>query len=126
MQIHKDLYIMIGIQGEVYPNDRAKFERSYDRLDTPYSFTGEYAPVVKDVVEGRNVSLVPYAKACISSGEVHIYAAQLDHCVKVFTAWDEEKYMLGKAGDYLAVRMDDLHDIYIIEKSIFQQTYEEM
>ena len=32
--------------------------------------------------------------------------------------------MLGKAGDYLAVRMDDLHDIYIIEKSIFHKTYE--
>lgn len=126
VQISKDLYIMIGIQGEVYPNDRVKFDRSYDRLDTPYSFTGEYAPVVKDVLEGKNVSLVPYAKTCVSSGEVHIYAAQLDHCVKVFTAWDEEKYMLGKVGDYLAVRMDDLHDIYVIEKNIFQITYEKM
>lgn len=126
VQISKDLYIMIGIQGEVYPNDRVKFERSYNRLDTPYDFTGEYAPVVKDVLEGRNISLIPYAKTCISSGEVHIYAAELDHCVKVFTAWDEEKYMLGKEGDYLAVRMDDLHDIYIIEKSIFHKTYEKM
>lgn len=126
VQINKDLYIMIGIQGEVYPNDRAKFERSYNRLDAPYSFTGEYAPVVKDVLEGKNVSLIPYAKACISSGEVHIYVRELDHRVKVFTAWDEEKYMLGKEGDYLAVRMDDLHDIYIIEKSIFHKTYEAM
>lgn len=126
VQINKDLYIMIGIQGEVYPNDRAKFERSYNRLDVPYCFTGEYAPVVKDVLEGKNVSLIPHAKACISSGEVHIYVTELDHRVKVFTAWDEEKYMLGKAGDYLAVRMDDLHDIYVIEKSIFHKTYEEM
>lgn len=124
VRISEDLYIMIGIRGEVYPNDRAKFERSYDRLDVPYSFSGEYAPVVKDVMEGKNVSLIPYAKTCISSGEVHIYAMELDHSVKVFTAWDEEKYMLGKAGDYLAVRMDDLHDIYIIEKSIFHKTYE--
>ncbi len=126
VQISKDLYIMIGIQGEVYPNDRIKFERSYCRLDTPYSFSGEYAPVVRDVLEGINVSLIPYAKSCVSGGEVHIYAAELDHCVKVFTAWDEEKYMLGKAGDYLAVRTDDLHDIYVIEKSIFHRTYEKM
>ncbi|MBD5527411.1 MAG: recombinase RecJ [Lachnospiraceae bacterium] len=126
VQINKDLYIMIGIQGEVYPNDRAKFERSYNRIDAPYVFTGEYAPVVKDVLEGKNVSLIPYAKTCVPSGEVQIYAAQLDHCVKVFTAWDEEKYMLGKVGDYLAVRTDDLHDIYIIENSIFHKTYEKM
>lgn len=126
VRISEDLYIMIGIRGEVYPNDRVKFERSYERLDIPYSFSGEYAPVVKDVMEGKNVSLIPYAKTCISSGEVHIYAMELDHCVKVFTAWDEEKYMLGKTGDYLAVRMDDLHDIYIIEKSIFHKTYEKM
>lgn len=124
VRISEDLYIMIGIRGEVYPNDRAKFERSYDRLDVPYVFSGEYPPVVKDVMEGRNISLIPYAKSCISSGEVHIYARELEHRVKVFTAWDEEKYMLGKAGDYLAARTDDLHDIYVIEGNIFHRTYE--
>lgn len=126
VQIHKDLYIMIGIQGEVYPNERAKFERSYQRLDEPYVFQGEYVPVVKDVLEGRNVSLIPHAQSCVSTGEVHIYVQRLDHRVKVFTAWDEEKYMLGREGDYLAVRMDDMHDIYVIEKSIFHKTYEKM
>lgn len=124
VRISEDLYIMIGIRGEVYPNDRAKFERSYDRLDVPYAFSGEYPPVVKDVTEGRNISLIPYAKSCVSSGEVHIYARELEHRVKVFTAWDEEKYMLGKVGDYLAARTDDLHDIYVIERNIFHRTYE--
>ena len=51
---------------------------------------------------------------------------KLDHRVKVFTAWDESKYMLGCEGDYLAVRKDDLHDAYIIEKSIFQKTYKKV
>ena len=34
--------------------------------------------------------------------------------------------MLGKPGDYLAVRCDDLHDIYVIEQKIFGLTYEEV
>lgn len=124
VQLQEDTYIMIGVQGEIYPNKKEKFDRSYRELEEPYQFEGEYAPTVRDTVEGKNISLVPYAKACISTGESYIYVKKLDHRVKVFTEWDEEKYMLGREGDLLAVRKDDLHDIYIIEKNIFEKTYE--
>lgn len=125
VQIGEDIYIMIGTNGEIYPNKKEKFEQSYRVLDESYQFTGEYEPTIKDVVEGKNISLIPYAKACVPTGESYIYVKQLDHRVKVFTEWDEEKYMLGKEGDYLAVRGGDLHDIYIIERSIYQKTYTE-
>lgn len=126
VEIQDDTYIMIGIQGEIYPNKKAKFERSYECSEEPYIFEGEYEPTIKDSMEGKHISLVPYANTCISTGEVYIYAKQLNHRVKVFTEWDDEKYMLGKEGDYLAVRKDDLHDIYIIEKQIFESTYQEV
>ena len=34
--------------------------------------------------------------------------------------------MLGKAGDYLAVRSDDLQDVYVVERDVFGKTYEEI
>ena len=124
VDITDDLIIKIGVQGEVYPSRREQFLKTYDLIDEPYYFDGEYEPTVKDIVEARHVSLIPHAKACVATGETIIYTKQLDHRVKVFTAWDDEKYMLGKEGDYLAIRQDDLHDVYIIEKSIFENTYE--
>ena len=83
----------------------------------------EYSPRVTDIVTGARMSLLPYAKACIASGGAGIYARELDHRVKVFTAWDPDKYYLGVPGDYLAVRVDDPSDIYVIARDIFLKTY---
>lgn len=121
--IDDDIYIMIGIKGEIYPCSREKFEKSYRTIPDEYVFDGEYEPTIKDSVSGKTISLIPYAKSCLSTGKSEILAKQLDKRVKVFTAWDKEKYMKGKKGDFLACRADDLHDVYVIEKDIFYKTY---
>ena len=72
---------------------------------------------------GSTDTILPYAKSCIAAGGSGIYARQLDHRMKVFTTWDPDKYYLGVEGDFLAVRADDLTDIYIIAKSVFERTY---
>lgn len=130
MMVEEDLYIMIGIKGEVYPNRRAKFEQSYLELDKKYSYAEcsantEYTPTIKNRQDGKNLVLTDYAKMCVPTGEVKIYAKPLTKGVKVFSAWDKGKYMLGRPGDYLAVRCNDLHDIYVVEKDIFGRSYDE-
>ncbi len=83
-----------------------------------------YQPMVHNRKDGSVLPLSDYAKVCIANGETHIHARELTGRVKVFTAWDREKYTLGRPGDYLAVRCDDRHDIYIVERDIFFKTYE--
>ena len=34
--------------------------------------------------------------------------------------------MLGKPDDYLTVRSDDEHDIYVVERDIFFKSYDEV
>lgn len=133
MTVEPDLIIMIGIKGEVYPNRKEKFEKSYTVTDEPYCKDEmhshrnmTYEPTVHNRATGEVMQLADYAKVCIASGGTHIHARELTERVKVFTAWDEEKYMLGKEGDYLAVRCDDRHDIYVVERDIFFKTYEPM
>ena len=121
--IEDDMYLMIGIYGEVYPIRKEKFDRSYVISDEPYVFKGEYEPTVRDNIEGRAVSIIPYAKSCITTGIVDIFSAPISKRTKIFTLWDSEKYVLGEVGDYMAVRKDDIHDVYIIQKDIFSDIY---
>lgn len=124
IKVTEDTLIMIGIRGEVYPITREKFQKSYVVAEENYHCQVVYQPIIKNEDTGEVCSLLAYAKSCISVGRVKIRAKQLDRGVKVFSAWDEENYMVGEAGDYLAVREDDSHDIYVIEKDIFGETYE--
>jgi len=124
IDIVKDVYIIIGIKGEIWPIKKAKFEASYNVPDTEYTFTGEYPPTVIDIENSKRLDLLPFAKSCIASGGTGIYVRKLDHRVKLFTAWDPDKYYLGVEGDYLAARDDDPSDIYVIAQGIFPLTYE--
>ncbi len=130
MMVEEDLIIMIGIKGEVYPNRREKFERNYRISDEKYSEllnqeNTEYVPTIRSRIDGSAKGITEYAGVCIPKGETHIHAEELTGIVKVFTSWDREKYMLGKPGDFLAVRCDDRHDIYVVERDIFFKSYDE-
>lgn len=127
--VNDDLIFMIGIKGEVYSSSRAKFDSSYTCSDLNYAETVkpeefEYPPTVFDRDNACFVQLIDKAHVCISNGGTNILARKLNRRVKIFNQWYEEKYMYGKLGDYLAVRTDDYHDIYVVEHDIFHLTYE--
>ncbi len=126
VRIEKDMYLMIGIEGEVYPIKKSKLESSYRYSEEPYDEKFEYEPAIKDVFTGERKSVLKAAKTVYSQGNVKIYSRPLEGYVKLFTAWDEEKYYAGTPGDFIAVREDDPHDIYIISKRLFSRLYREV
>lgn len=123
--IDEDTYIIIGVDGEIYPIKKAKFDANYRRCNEVYKYPGDYAPVLFNMGSGDRIEILSCAHSCVATGGVGIYAKPIDHRVKIFTTWDREKYYLGVPGDYQAVREDDLTDTYIIAGSIFYKSYEE-
>ncbi len=120
----QDLYIMIGIDGEVYPIREEKFRHSYEFTDGKPEYVSEYEPVIHNTITGEAYQLVPHMRTCQARDVHHIFARQLTESTKVFTQWDRYKYLKGVKGDYIAVREDDLSDVYIIEQSVFLRSYE--
>lgn len=130
LTVSDDLVIMIGIKGEVYSNIFDKFRANYVITEEPYmdeeKFRNfKYIPTIRNRATGDIAELGDMAKVCYATGRIHIHAKELDKRTKIFPVWAEDKYMLGEPGDYIAVRSDDSHDCYIVEKDIFVKTYEE-
>ncbi len=124
LEVTPGLCMMIGVDGEVYPNTMEKLERNYRLLDQPYVIESEYSPTVYHTATGEAKQLAAYARCCVARETALIRARQLDCRAKVFTQWDPESPMLGQSGDWLASRLEDAQDVYIIKNSIFEKTYE--
>lgn len=122
-RIDDDDYLMIGIEGEIYPILGEKLRKSYKLTEEKYEKEFEYVPQIRNSTNGVRKSVMDYAKTVVSLDSSCVYARPLTKSVKVFTTWDEENYYLGDPGDYLIIRNDDIHDIYVIKKHLFCQLY---
>ena len=123
LTINPDQFLMIGVSGEAYPIRRATFEKNYRLAGRDYHFTEDYTPAARDYSSSRQVDLSFLTKECISLGSSLVYAKQLSRRTHVFTIWDDQKYIYGKPGDWIAVQKDNPDDVYIIAKDIFAESY---
>ena len=123
MLISDDDYLMIGVDGEIYPIKEDKLKSSYAFTGLTYKRDFDYAPRIKNVNSGETKFVLDSAKGVKSSGNTVIFAKPLEKPIKLFTSWNDDRYYAGEVGDYIGVRADDEHDIYIINRDIFERTY---
>ena len=130
MIVDGDTVFTMEKDGTIHPMSREIFEKYHEATDEKipknYCKKKEAIPTIKEWADGTSYLFTDYAKICVPSDRFRIYAKQLDKYVKVFPKWDDEKYMLGKPGDYLAVNVDDFHNVFIEPGYDFLQNYEQM
>lgn len=115
--------------GELHRVAGERFHRILELSDAPvsedYCRNMTYVPRVKDGTDGRNHLITEYVRMCMPKDEFRIYAIRVTQGVKVFPVWDEDGYMTGRAGDYLAASEDDLHNIFIETEQNLLNYFEE-
>jgi phosphoglycolate phosphatase len=122
----ENIYVMIGIEGEIYPIVKEKFEKNYKVLDKKYEQVSEYQPTIINRYSGEKHSILECARTCVPVNEKIIRAQQIKKRTKVFTYWDTEKYFSGVPGDFLSANETDFSDCYIVNERIFYKTYAEI
>jgi len=121
-----DIFLMIGIIGEVYPIKKDRFKASYHAMDTPYCARLEYVPAILNRLTGERRELSPYGKTCVPRDEKLVRGVMLEKATKVFTGWDTEKYFSGDKGDWLVASEGSYEDCYIVRGDIFAKSYTEV
>ena len=118
----ENIYLMIGVFGEVYPMKKESFKSKYIPLDEKLIKKFEYEPSVRDLRKDETYEIMSWAKQCRSTGS-EVFARILNKPTKVFSKWDDETYMYGEAGDYICYSREDEKDLYIVKKEVFSEIY---
>lgn len=131
LAVWDDLYLVIGHKGEVRILHRGEFEHAYNIQNEKFCMEDceiqpEYAPVIRNKNTGQNLVLTEYTLKCLPIKKERIYAKPLERGMKLFTLWERDRYMTGNPGDYLAVRMNNPKDIFIIPQAAFALSYDEI
>lgn len=126
INVAEDIYIMIGINGEIYPIHEETLRKCYRLSEEAFTIHIDYSPKVKNRLTGQSIDFLSYAKTCYPTEHSCIYAKQLTKTTKVFSKWNYDSYMLGNVNDYIACKADDPQDIYVIKESVFLKTYKEV
>lgn len=128
IEAKEENYLMIGCRGEIYNISKEKFQSTYEpteELLDVFENMLDYMPEIRLEANQSYCSLDLIAKICYPKPGAGIYAKKLQKRTKIFYRGGEGEYHIGRPKDYLAIRQDDLADMYIIRQDIFLRTYEQ-
>lgn len=120
----ENIYLLIGLYGEVSPIEKEKFEQLYQESGKKFEHAFDYVPSIISLRENKMLDIMPYARECISKKGPRIWVKRLISPARVISRSDYEKNIYGRAGDYLCFPENDKQGIYIIKRELFGELYQ--
>lgn len=129
IEVTADKYLVFGWAGNISVLNQKKFEAHYEKTEETYEPAewtqgGIYVPRLKTQNSKRTLLATDCTKICIPKGDTLLYAKRLDKAVKVFAPQNQGKYILGRPGDYLTVRKDNLSEVAVMTQDTFEMGFE--
>lgn len=125
-QASSNKYIVTDKSGRCFPVDKPDFDFHYLPVDDSFEFDGcDYTPTI---ITDDNVAheITRYFRPCVTRHANPVYVKRLERSLKLYTKHDRNDYLMGQEGDYLAVKVEDPSDIYIIDVAILESLYEKL
>ena len=125
LEAKEDVFLIFGLDGEVRRVTEAALQGRYRSYpDWEFSLRkAEYCPTVKNHSTGIVMSPLGLTRVCVPKGHMTVYARKLERKVKLFPKGEEDSYLLGRVGDYLVSRTQNIQDAFIVERERFEQRY---
>ena len=129
IEVTNDQYLVFGWAGDVTVLTEEQFKARYEETQEPYRHAdwiqgGVYVPRLKAPGMTKTLLATDCAKLCMPKGDTLLYAKKLDKAVKIFAPHNRGKYVLGRPGDYLTVRKDNLSEVTVMNQDTFEKGFE--
>lgn len=128
--IRKDLYIRIGLHGELYPCSATEFYAVYRDCQEAMDFSGFMEHDEPKVVlerTGCKLYLRDILHPCRIKNNDYVWARQITtdrKTVKLLPSkWGYADFTFGNFGDYVVISTNDLTDISIVSGNDFAEDY---
>ena len=128
--VEEGTYLAMERDGTVHSMSREVFDKYLEEtgqaVPEDYYAGMEYVPVIRNLSDGKTYSLSDLVKVAMPKDAFRFYMKKLDKSVKLFHKWNDEQYVSGDIGDYLAVSVDDLQHIIIEPGCGFEERFEKI
>lgn len=121
--VEEDMFLIVDGEGMAYLIDRKDFKSNYDTREEKFDIPLDYFPRIRIKKNDQFIHLKDYMKQCLVKGEAKIWAKSLDKSVKIFTKAQVDDYKIGEIGDYLVIGKENVDEIHIIKKEVFDTNY---
>jgi len=114
---------IIEQNGDIRSISKAEYEKDYKLSKLPFVCKAKYLPSIKSSKDMSSLQLEQCLASCEPKTEFIYMVRKLDVTTKIFMLSNEDTYVLGQKGDYIACKARDPKDVFIIKASTLEKEY---